>query len=175
MGDREDTTRARRQEVEIRDMAIDDLPGVYHLGEANFTSETPNLYRTWDEYEVTHLFTTESDFCLVAVGRDSGELAGFAMGTTVTKPRSPWKYGYLLWMAVGGAYRKRGIAERLLRHLAVRMVEEGVRILMVDTDADNEEALAFFRAQGFEQPREHVYLSLNLDDLRRQRQQRKKA
>ncbi len=174
MEDREDSPKSRRQELEIRDMAIDDLPGVYHLGQETFTSETPNLYRTWDEYEVTHLFTTESDFCLVAEDRESENLAGFAMGTTVTKPRSPWKYGYLLWMAVDGAYRKRGIAERLLRHLAVRMVEEGVRILMVDTDADNDEALGFFRAQGFEQPREHVYLSLNLDDLRRQRQRRKK-
>lgn len=162
----------RRTDVEIREMEIDDLPVVFHMGDRTFTSETPNLYRTWDEYEVTGLFTTEPGYCLVAEDRESGTVVGFAMGTTVTKPRSPWKYGYLVWMAVHGAFRKLGIGDRLVRRLADRMVEEGVRILLVDTDAKNAQALAFFRAQGFEHPHPHVYLSMNLDDLRRKRQKK---
>jgi len=171
----DDTTASRgprRPEIEIRDMGIDDLPVVFHMGDRTFTSDTPNLYRTWDEYEVTSLFTTESEYCLVAEERSGGKVVGFAMGTTVTKPRSPWKYGYLVWMVVDGAYRKLGIGERMVRRLAERMVEAGVRILLVDTDAKNQAALAFFRAQGFEQPHPHVYLSMNLDDLRKRRQRR---
>lgn len=159
----------RRPDLEIRDMEIDDLPVVFHMGDRTFTSETPNLYRTWDEYEVTGLFTTEPEYCLVAEDRQSGKVVGFAMGTTVTKPRSPWKYGYLVWMAVHDEFRKLGIGDRLVRRLADRMVEHGVRILLVDTDAKNQLALAFFRAQGFEHPHPHVYLSMNLDELRRKR------
>lgn len=164
--------RPPRPEIELRDMEIDHLPVVFHLGERTFTSDIPNLYRTWDEYEVTGLFTTEPEFCLVAEERGSGRVVGFAMGTTVTKPRSPWKYGYLVWMSVDAEFQQLGIGERLVRRLTDRMVERGVRILMVDTDAKNARALAFFKAQGFEHPHKHVYLSLNLDDLRKRRQRR---
>jgi len=51
-------------EVSIRAMEIDDVSAVYHLGEKLFTSdEFPILYRTWDPYEVTEYFTTESEYC----------------------------------------------------------------------------------------------------------------
>ncbi|GAB4254856.1 MULTISPECIES: GNAT family N-acetyltransferase [Deferrisoma] len=159
--------------IEIRDMEIDDLPAVFHLGEKVFTAEVPNLYRTWDEYEVTGLFHTESDLCLVAEDRQTGNLAGFAMGTTVSKPRSAWTYGYVVWMAVDPRYQKRRVGERLVNRLVQRMADEGVRIVMVDTDADNEAALRFFRSLGFEQPRAHVYLSMNLDELRERRRRRR--
>lgn len=157
------------RDIEIRDLEIDDLGPVFHLGERTFTSDIPNLYRMWDEYEVTSLFTTEPNLCLVADDRTAGTVIGFALATTVTKPRSPWKYGYLVWMAVDEPYRKAGIGERLLRRVADRMIKEGVRILVVDTAADNEQAVAFFGAEGFEQPLKHVYLSLNLDPQRRRR------
>jgi ribosomal protein S18 acetylase RimI-like enzyme len=158
---------AQSRDIEIRDLEIDDLAPVFHLGERTFTSDIPNLYRMWDEYEVTSLFTTEPNLCLVAEDRAKGTVAGFALATTVTKTRSPWKYGYLVWMAVEESYRQLGIGARLLRRVADRMVKEGVRILVVDTAADNEKAVAFFEAEGFEQPLEHVYLSLNLDERRR--------
>jgi ribosomal protein S18 acetylase RimI-like enzyme len=103
----------------------------------------------------------------VAEDRRSGAVAGFALGTTVTKSRSSWKYGYLAWLAVDEAYRKLGIGERLLRRLAGRLIKEGARMLLVDTAADNEAALGFFEAEGFGHGQEHVYLSLNLDERRR--------
>ena len=77
----------KRINVEIRQMEIDDLPEVFHLGEKLFTSEdAPNLYRTWDEYEVTGLFHNETELCLVAEA--NRRIIGFAMGTTITKTRS---------------------------------------------------------------------------------------
>jgi len=165
--------REPRPSIEIREMEIDDVAAVYHLGERVFTAEVPNLYRTWDEYEVTGLFHTESDLCLVAEDRRTGTMAGFAMGTTVSKPRSAWTYGYLVWMAVDPRYQKRRVGERLVQRLAERMADHGVRILMVDTDANNDAALRFFASLGFEQPRPHVFLSMNLDELRERRKRRK--
>ena len=41
----------KRADVSIRQMEVDDIASVYHLGEKLFTSEEfPILYRTWDPY-----------------------------------------------------------------------------------------------------------------------------
>jgi len=62
---------------EIRDMSIDDIADVFHLGEKLFTAEQhPTLYRTWDEYEVTHFFNSEQELCLVACRNE--KVIGFA-------------------------------------------------------------------------------------------------
>ena len=57
----------RKPKVTIRQMEIDDIPSVYHLGERVFTSEDlPILYRTWDPYEVTEYFSSDPDYCFIA-------------------------------------------------------------------------------------------------------------
>jgi len=153
--------RKKRLPVEIREMEIDDIATVFHLGEELFTSrEAPNLYRTWDEYEVVSLFLSDSEFCLVA--DVEGKIVGFALGTTVAKARSAWKYGLLIWLGVDPKYQRYGIAKKLYRQLRNLMREDGARILLVDTEADNEAAIGFFRRMGFGNVEEHVYMSTNL-------------
>lgn len=147
--------------IEIREMGIDDLAPVFHLGEKLFTSEEyPNLYRTWDEFEVTALFQSEPDLCTVA--DDEGRIAGFLMGTTIEKARTAWDYGHLLWLGIDDEYQRTGLGRRLFENFKKKVVARGIRILIVDTQADNEKAISFFRDQGFSQATEHVYLSLNL-------------
>jgi len=159
----------RKPNVEIREMEIDDLATVFHLGERLFTArEVPNLYRTWDEFEIVELYNADTELCLVAALDDEHEtIIGFALGTTVSKNRSAWKYGHLVWLGVEPAYQKLGVAERLFRQLQVRMEEEGVRIVLVDTEADNRGALSFFKKLGFSSPEEHIYLSLNLETMKK--------
>jgi len=143
-------------------MEIDDLPVVFHLGERLFTSkEVPTLYRTWDEHEVTGIFQQDKEFCLVA--EVDGRTVGFALGTTVTKPRSAWKYGHLIWLGVNPEYQRLGVATRLFKQFLDKMDQDRVRILLVDTEADNKGALHFFRSMGFRNPEDHLYLSLNLE------------
>jgi ribosomal protein S18 acetylase RimI-like enzyme len=43
------------------------------------------------------------------------------------------------------------------------MLENGARMLLVDSEADNLPALHFFRKMGFGNPQEHIYLALNMD------------
>ena len=157
--------RGKRLSISIRPMEIDDLAQVFHLGERLFTAEdVPNLYRTWDEHEVVDLFHSDPELCLVA---EEGErIVGFAMGTTVTKSRSAWKYGHLVWLGVDPEYQGTGVAEKLFHALLELMLEDGVRILIVDTEADNYAAIKFFRKMGFSHPQEHIYLAMNLDNLR---------
>ncbi len=157
----DDGSKKRKLELEIRELEIDDLPAVFHLGEQIFTSETvPTLYRTWDEYEVTSLFNTDPEFCLVAELDDT--IVGFILGTTVTKTKSAWKYGYVVWLAVVPELQREGLGGRLFDKLAEKMIEDGVRIFLVDTEASNLPALQFFKKKGFANPEEQIYLTLNL-------------
>jgi ribosomal protein S18 acetylase RimI-like enzyme len=150
-----------KYEVTIRQMEIDDVATVFHLGETLFRArEVPNLYRTWDDYEVITFFQGDSEYCLVAEAEEL--IVGFVLGTTVTKSHSAWKYGLMVWLGVEPEAQRYGIATRLFRELKHRMLESGVRMLLVDTEADNLDALYFFRKIGFGNPEEHLYLSLNL-------------
>jgi ribosomal protein S18 acetylase RimI-like enzyme len=162
-------TLTGKDSFRIREMAIDDFPEVFHIGEEVFTAEySQSLYRTWDEYEITTLFNSDSELCLVA---EAGEkILGFALGTTVNKHNSPWKYGYLVWLGVRRDIQQGGVGSGLFKELKHRMKEQGVRMMIIDTSADNQPAIRFFQKQGFDDVQEHVYMSLNLT-----RKARKKA
>lgn len=152
--------------MEIREMKIDDLAPVYHLGEKLFTSERhSNLYRTWSESEVTSMFLSSPQLSLVA--EEDGRVAGFLLGTIIQKPRTAWNYGHLVWLGVDPSWQRGGIGRKLYEYFKDIMTDEGIRILIVDTQADNEKALAFFRRQGFAQETEHVYLALNIESAGR--------
>ncbi len=154
--------------LRIREMTIDDLSDVFHIGETIFTADySTSLYRTWDEYEITSLFNTDSELCLVAEMQD--RIVGFALGTTVEKHHSAWKYGYLVWLGVRGELHKQRIGDKLFREISRRMKEMGARIIIVDTDAENEAAIRFFKKQGFGHPQKHVYMTLNLDRPKKSR------
>lgn len=162
------STRKKRNGIEIREMEIDDLADVFHLGEKLFTSqEIPNLYRTWDDYEVIGFFQEDAEYCLVAEA--DGQIVGFVLGTTVTKTRSAWKYGHLVWLGVDPDYQRLGVARKLFNRFRELMEEEGVRILMVDTEADNVGAIKFFKSIGFNSPEQHVYLSMNMEQKKKGR------
>ncbi len=145
----------------IREMTIDDFSEVFHIGEEVFTAEySQSLYRTWDEYEITTLFNSDTELCLVAEAGD--RIQGFALGTTVNKHNSSWKYGYLVWLGVRRDTQKGQVGSRLFKEIKRRMKEQGVRMIIIDTSADNEPAIRFFQKQGFGDIQEHVYMNLNL-------------
>ena len=155
----------RRGSLKIREMEIDDLADVFHLGEEIFSADkTPNTYRTWDEYEVIELYYADSEFCIVADLDD--KIVGFALATTITKARSAWKYGHLIWLGVDPAHQRSGVAERLFRRFKEIMLANKVRMLVVDTDAENLPALRFFRKHGFGNPTQHIYMTMNLTTQR---------
>ncbi|PLY12537.1 MAG: GNAT family N-acetyltransferase [Desulfuromonas sp.] len=170
------TKRVTEDQLEIREMTIDDLAAVFHLGEQLFTSEfSPSMYRTWDEYEITTLFNSDSELCLVAEVAE--EIVGFALGTTVEKQNSAWKYGYLVWIGIRPGLQKVGAGGKLFAEIRERMVEQGVRMMIIDTDtdADNEAGINFFKKQGFDNIQEHVYMTLNLSRQKKQKQQKGKG
>jgi len=151
-----------RTEADIRHMEIDDISSVYHLGERLFTSEEfPILYRTWDAFEVTDYFTSDPGYCMVAEAE--GVIVGFIIGTTIEKEGTAWKkYGYLSWIGVDEEYQRTSLGQRLYRRLEERMKKDGVRMIIADTDADNEPAIAFFQAMKFSLTSKHQWLAKTL-------------
>ena len=159
-------TNLAPDELVIRVMTIDDLALVFHLGEKLFTSDySSSMYRTWDEYEITTLFNSDSELCIVAELND--EVIGFALGTTVEKQNSAWKYGYLVWIGTRPGLQKSGAGKKLFDEIKARMIEQGVRMVIIDTDADNEAGISFFKKQGFDNIQQHVYMTLNLSRSRK--------
>ena len=156
-----ETAPTAKDQLRIREMTIDDFSEVFHIGDEVFTAEySQSLYRTWDEYEITTLFNSDNELCLVA---EAGEkILGFALGTTVKKHNSPWKYGYLVWLGVRRDIQQGGVGSGLFKEIKHRMKEQGVRMMIIDTSADNRPAVNFFQKQGFGDIQDHVYMSLNL-------------
>jgi len=147
--------------VRFRNMTIDDFSEVFHIGEEVFTADySQSLYRTWDEYEITTLFNSDSELCLVAEADE--RILGFALGTTVEKSNSSWKYGYLVWLGVRSGLQQAGVGSGLFKEIKRRMKDQGVRMIMIDTAADNLPAIRFFQKQGFADTQQHIYMSLNL-------------
>ena len=149
----------KKSEVDIRQMEIDDIAAVYHLGEKLFTTEEfPMLYRTWDPYEVADCFASDSDYCMVAEA--NGAIVGFILATTIEKEGTAWKkYGYLSWMGVDGAFQRTNLGRRLYRRMEERLKEKGVRMVIADTEGDNKVAIAFFKAMGFSARSQHLWLA----------------
>jgi ribosomal protein S18 acetylase RimI-like enzyme len=147
--------------VTVREMELEDLPAVYALGEAVFTADKwPSLYRTWDEYEPVGLFNSDGEFCFVADSND--RVVGFALGSLIDKRKSAWSYGYLTWLAVDPAMKRSGIATLLMEEITEAFIRAGARMMIVDTDAENDTAISFFRRHDFRNEDRHVYLSKNL-------------
>jgi len=143
-------------------MKLADIPEIYALGHRLFTAnELPTLYRCWDEHELIQLFASDEETCLVAEQHD--RIVGFALGRIMEKPRSAWRYGWLLWLGVDPACQGHEVGKRLMKQLTDLFIERDARIMLVDTDERNDQALRFFRKHGFSQERKHVYLEQNLD------------
>jgi len=131
--------------IYVRELGIDDIAPVYHLGEELFTSNLyPYLYRTWDEWEVIGLYNTDAEYCLIA--ENDEELAGFILGTIIIK--ASWTYGYILWLGVSPKFQRQGVADLLVDKVVARMVEDGARFMLVDTDPTNVPALSFLTAKA---------------------------
>jgi ribosomal protein S18 acetylase RimI-like enzyme len=162
---------AKGQKITIRNMEVEDLHPVYTIGEQIFTKEFSNIHNFWDEHTVMSSYLSDPEFCVVATVRNkqydedgtttlsTEQVVGFAFGTTIEKPRSSWKYGWLVWLGCDPNFQGMGLATQLYNTMAELFALEKVNMILIDTQANNEGALAFFRKQGFGQDEEHVYLS----------------
>jgi ribosomal protein S18 acetylase RimI-like enzyme len=139
-------------------MIIDDLPSVYYLGVKVFTKDQYLfLYRTWETYEVTGLFYSDQELCIVA--EHLGKVIGFAMGSIIVKPRSSWTYGYLVWTGILPDYQGKRVAKRLYYEIERRVKALGARMMIIDTEGTNHRAVRFFEKMGFLKGSTHLWMT----------------
>lgn len=154
---------ARPNRITIRNPNIDDLAPVFHLGEKIFTYRmSPTLYRTWDEFEVVEFFLSSQECCFVAESDE--EIVGFLLGYIIDRKNATRKVGYLTWIGVDPDFESKGLAGKLFAKFRKVMHENEVELLLVDTEANNHRALKFFQRVGFKSPRDHLYLTLKMDE-----------
>ncbi|KPV64811.1 MAG: putative acetyltransferase [Candidatus Bathyarchaeota archaeon BA1] len=153
-----------RARIAIRQMVIEDLPEVWHIGEKVFIPSTsPYTYRTWNVNELVSYFYGDPELCLVAEDSTTQKIVGFALGMILKRPYSPWTYGYFVWCGVRKTHQKRGVGYRLYRELEKRFKEKGARIAMADVEGTNEAAIKFVKKLGFKEAQTYVWLSKNLE------------
>ncbi|MDA1190030.1 MAG: GNAT family N-acetyltransferase, partial [Chloroflexi bacterium] len=73
-----------------------------------------------------------------------------------------WKYGYISWLGVAPEVQRKHLGDRLCRAVERIMKDDGVRMILVDTEAGNTPAVSFFKRQGFTSRRSHVWLGKTL-------------
>ncbi|MEM3550740.1 MAG: N-acetyltransferase [Candidatus Bathyarchaeia archaeon] len=154
----------RKVDFEVRQMAIEDLPEVWNLGENIFTpSSLQFTYRTWNINELLSLFQEDPELCLVAEDANTKRIVGFVMGRILKRPFSPWTYGYFAWACVRKIRQKKGVGKRLYRELEKRFKEKGARIAIVDVEGNNQAGIKFIEKLGFRKSQTYIWYSKNLE------------
>jgi len=155
---------AKKPQIEIRQMALEDLSKVWHLGGKIFTpSRLQFTYRTWNIDELLSVFCGDPELCLVAEDTRLEKIVGFALGTILKRPFSPWTYGYFLWVGVQRLRQRRGIGKRLYRELEKRFKSKGARIAIVDVESNNPAGIRFVKELGFKEAQTYLWYSKNLE------------
>jgi ribosomal protein S18 acetylase RimI-like enzyme len=92
-----------------------------------------------------------------------GRIVGFILANTVEKEGTAWKmYGYLSWIGVASDYQRTNLGQRLYNKLEDILEDDGVRMVIADTEAENFNAIEFFKAMGFSIRADHTWLAKTL-------------
>ena len=157
-------SKKKKIQIEIRQMTLEDIPSVWHLGEKTFTpSSLQYTYRTWNVDELLSLFTSDPELCLVAEQTKTSKIVGFALGTILKRSFSPWTYGYFVWAGVQKRFQKTGVGRRLYRELEKRFKDKSARIVMVDVESNNPAGIRFIKKLGFKEAQTYTWYSKNLE------------
>jgi ribosomal protein S18 acetylase RimI-like enzyme len=140
--------------VTIRQMGMDDYGLVERLWtEAGLTFRPQGRDRP--DRVVRELQQGTAVFLLAEVG---GRLAGVVLGT------HDGRKGWINRLAVAPAYRRRGIAGRLVREAEAWLDALGMEVIAALIESHNQESLGFFRAIGYSHDADVEYVSRRRSD-----------
>ena len=120
--------------MDFRRAIPDDVPGIAALEEAIFPD-------AWDYRSVMDLITTEGAMCFTA--SDGGRVIAYVIGRLIAPE------GEIYRVAVDAAYRKRGIAYRLLDYAMKTSRGKGLESAFLEVRSMNTPAINLYRAYGF--------------------------
>ncbi|MGI0070620.1 MAG: GNAT family N-acetyltransferase [Thermoplasmata archaeon] len=91
-----------------------------------------------------HAKRTLREVTLVRGAEVDGDLAGVAM----LEPLTP-SVGYVYYLAIRTAYRRRGFGGLLLDDAIARFARDGIRVVYGAAEEENTPSIALFRSRGF--------------------------
>ena len=102
------------------------------------------LEESFEGWYLMHSKRTLRDIELVRAAMSSGKAVGLVMLKTLER-----KIGYVYYIAVAKANRKRGIGKRLLEDALRRFRALGLKEVFASVEEDNESSEALFASEGF--------------------------
>lgn len=124
--------------------------GIQHLHEVG----RPDLFRSPDEAALRAflLERLEAD-AIVLISEADGDATGYLLAELSARPTTPFRYEsktlYVHHIAVDPDSQRRGVGSRLLAEAVAIGRAEGVDAVRLDSWSFNQDAHAFFEAQGF--------------------------
>jgi len=131
-------------EIKIRPMQVGDFADVYELGQRSYKL-TDKPYNYWTMREVADHLETCPELCFVA--ETDGKVVGFALGTDTFEIIADT--AHLEWIAVDSAYRRHGLATRLLQTVVDVVERMGKARVVADIASDNAFSQGLAHKLGF--------------------------
>jgi len=136
----------------IRRAAKSDIPEIIGIEKASFSSP-------WDEQLFLDALASKDKYLFTA--EEDGNIAGYIVLEKVVDE------GHITNLAVGGKYRKKGIASALLKAALDLARENGIKEIFLEVRESNEAAKRLYSIFGFKQlgKRKGYYQGTNEDAL----------
>jgi len=125
--------------IKIEDTSIRLLGKLYEIEKKCFGQEA------FTKQQLTYLLTAYNAIGLAA--RVNGEIAGFAIARVDIKRNAP--FGHILTVDIAPAYRRKGIAQKLLHEIETIFREKGIKECRLEVREDNVAALNLYQKLGY--------------------------
>jgi ribosomal-protein-alanine acetyltransferase len=125
--------------VKIEDTAIRLLGKLYEIEKQCFGQEA------FTKQQLTYLLTAYNAIGLAA--RVNSEIAGFAIARVDIGRNT--SFGHILTVDIAPAYRRQGIAQKLLQEIETIFREKGIKECRLEVREDNVAALNLYQKLGY--------------------------
>ena len=125
--------------IKIEDTSIRLLDKLYEIEKQCFEQEA------FTKQQLAYLLTDYNAIGLAA--RVNGEIAGFAIARVDI--RRNMSFGHILTVDIAPAYRRKGIAQKLLHEVETIFREKGIKECRLEVREDNVAALNLYQKLGY--------------------------
>lgn len=125
--------------IKIEHVSISHLSKLYEIEKQCFEQEA------FTKQELAYLLTDYNAIGLAA--RVNGEIVGFAIARVDILRKA--RFGHILTLDITSAYRRRGIAQKLLREIETTLRERGIKECRLEVREDNVAALSLYQRLGY--------------------------
>ena len=126
-------------EIKIEDVSIRLLDKLYEIEKQCFKQEA------FTKQQLAYLLTDYNSIGLVT--RVNGEIAGFAIARVDIERNA--SFGHILTVDIAPAYRRKGIAQKLLHEVETIFREKGIKECRLEVREDNVAALNLYQKLGY--------------------------